>query len=97
MNKETKNTLMKVADYAENSKERLAKKMCDMTAGTLILFGAYLVMHYTGLADSARPYQNLSEVALGLTLATLVLNILYCSGLLEKIKAVKVSFFKKNN
>ena len=36
MDKETKDTLKKVADYAETEKKRLAKKMCDMTAGAAV-------------------------------------------------------------
>lgn len=95
MNMETKDTLKKVADYAENEKKMLAKRMCDMTAGALIIFVAYLVLRYTGLADSAKPYQNLSEFALGLTTASLVLNILYFSGVLDKIRAAKIAWVNK--
>ena len=92
MDQETKDTLKKVADYAENEKKMLAKRMCDMTAAALVLFAAFLVLRYTGLADSAKPYRNLSEFALGLTMASMVLNILYFAGIMDKIRAAKIAF-----
>lgn len=95
MNNETKDTLKKVADYADTEKKMLAKKMCDMSLGAFILFMSFLVLRFTGLADSARPYQNLSNFALLLTGAALILNILYSAGLLEKINEVVNSFKNK--
>ena len=95
MDKETKDTLKKVADYADAEKKNLAKRMCDMSAGTLILFTVFLVLRFTGLADSARPYQNLSDFALGVTASALVLNIMYCAGLLDKIRNAKILFINK--
>ena len=94
MDKETKDTLKKVADYAETEKKMLAKRMCNMTAGALVIFVFYLVVHYTGFV-TGKPYQNLSDFALGLTAAALVLNILYCMGVLDKIRAAKITFVSK--
>ncbi|MBQ8237637.1 MAG: helix-turn-helix transcriptional regulator [Oscillospiraceae bacterium] len=91
MDKETKETLKKVADYAETEKKILAKRMCEMTAGALIIFVFYLVVHYTGFV-TGKPYRNLSDFTLGLTAAALVLNILYCMGILDKIRAAKIAF-----
>lgn len=95
MNQEMKDTLEKVADYAGEEKKRLAKRMCAMTAGTLLLFCAFLILRYTGLAENSRPLANLSDFALGLTTASLVLNTLYFSGILEKIHGMKQTFFGK--
>ena len=94
MDKETKDTLKKVADYAETEKKMLAKRLCNMTAGTLIIFAFYLVVHYTGFV-TGKPYQNLSDFALGLTAAALALNIMYCMGVLDKIRAAKITFVNK--
>lgn len=95
MNNETKDTLKKVADYTDTEKKMLAKKMCDMSLGAFVLFASFLVLRFTGLADSARPYQNLSNFALLLTAAALILNILYSAGLLEKINEAVISFKNK--
>ena len=95
MDKETKDTLKKVADYAETEKKRLAKKMCDMTAGAAVLLFAFVVMREMGLVDTTSSYKNLADFILGGTLAVLVLDILYCSGILDKIRAKKLALGNK--
>lgn len=94
MNQQEKETLKKVADYAEEEKKMLAKRMMDMTGGATILFAAFLALRLAGL-DAVSPYENLSDFALGLTGAALLLNILYCAGILDKIRAAKLAFFEK--
>ena len=94
MNQQEKETLKKVADYAEEEKKMLAKRMMDMTGGAAILFAAFLALRLAGL-DAVSPYENLSDFALGLTGAALLLNILYCAGILDKIRAAKLAFFEK--
>lgn len=95
MNKETKDTLKKVAGYAETEKKNLAKKMCEMTAAAAILLVAFIVMRAMGLVDTASSYKNFADFVLGSTLAVLVLDILYCSGILARIRAKKIAFFNK--
>jgi len=97
MDKETKDTLKKVADYADAEKKRLAKKMCDMTAGAAILLMAFIVMRELGLVDTTSSYKNLADFILGGTLAVLVLDVLYCSGILDKIRAKKIAICNKKN
>ena len=85
MNMETKDTLKKVAEYAETEKRVLAKKICGMTGGALLLLVASVIMRYTPIANMTRPYQNFSDFALGLSMAVMGINILYLQGLFEKI------------
>ena len=85
MNMETKDTLKKVAEYAENEKKVLAKKICSMTGGALLLLVASVIMRYTEIANMTRPYQNFSDFALGLSMAVMGINILYLLGVFEKI------------
>lgn len=94
MDQETKDTLKKVADYADAEKKNLARVMRDMTLSTLLIFAFYLYVHYSGFV-TGRPYQNLSDFALGLTGGTLILNILYCMGALEKLRAAKTAFWNR--
>ena len=93
MDQETKDTLMKAADYAEQDKKRLKKKMLDMMAGVLLLLGFVSLLRYLGY--QGRPYQNLTEFTLGMTMAVLVLNMMYLSGVLEKVRKAKLRFFGK--
>lgn len=85
MNMETKDTLKKVAEYAKNEKKVMAKKICGMTGGALLLLVASVIMRYTEIANMTRPYQNFSDFALGLSMAAMGLNILYLLGVFEKI------------
>ncbi len=94
MNSETKDILTKVAQYSDIEKKVLKMKILDMSLGTLIIFVFYLLLEITngfGYIPS-RPCQNMKDFALSLTLICLILNILYLSGLLDKIKKL---FIKK--
>ncbi len=95
MDKETKETLKKVADYADAEKKRLSKKMADMTAGALVLLLGYSFLSNCGMDLPESSLQNLSEFALGMTMAALVLNILYALGFLDKIREAKLAWINK--
>lgn len=95
MDQETKDTLKKVADYTGAEKKMLAMRMCDMTLAALILFAAFLVLRLTGLDEVGGEWRNLSDFALGATAAALVLNVLYCAGILDKLRAAKQTFLNR--
>ena len=94
MDTETKDTLKKVADYAEEERKMLARRMWDMTAAGCIMYGTFLYLHFSGMAG-AEPYSKLAEFALGLTGSSMVLNLMYCSGRLDRIRAWKLKFFRE--
>ena len=91
MNMETKDTLKKVAEYAANEKKELAKKVCGINSGALILQVAAVVMSYTELAERIRPYQNFCDFALGFGMVAMGLNILYFLGVFDKLAAWKAT------
>lgn len=82
-------TLKKVAEYAENEKKMLGMRMFWMTGVALGCFMGYLVLNYTGLVQSADMLQKISDFSLGIAAAALVLNMLYVSGILDKIRERK--------
>lgn len=94
MNQETKDTLMKAADYADEEKKRVKKRMLYMMAGVLLLLSFTPLQRY--LDYNGKPCQNLAEFTLGATMAVLVLNMLYLSGALEKVRKAKLRFFGKD-
>ncbi len=94
MDQEIKDTLVKAADYADQEKGRLKKKMLDMMGGVLILLCFTSLLRYLGY--HGRPYQNLTEFTSGATMAVLVLNMLYLSDVLDKIRTAKLRFFGKD-
>lgn len=94
MEKETKDILMKVADYADQENKRLKKKMMNLTAGVLFLL--CIVALLPNLGYQGRHYQNLADFTSGLTVAILLTNMLYLSGTLERIQKAKLRFFGKD-
>lgn len=90
MNKEVEETILKVADYTNQEKERLARRMCALFVIGLISFIAFMVMDYTGLADNGVPLtETLAGCALGVPLGVMAGGILYTSGWLAKFKVFK--------
>ena len=64
-----------------------------MMGSVLLLLGFVVLLRYLGY--QGRPYQNLTEFTLGMTMAVLVLNMMYLSGVLEKVRKAKLRFFGK--
>ena len=98
MNLETKDTLKKVAEYTAEENKKLRNRMADMMAGTaiLVIFSAILFgTNAFGGAISDNAYHNMMSFTLGLTLVTLVLNIMYLFGIFERISEWKEAFFRK--
>lgn len=99
MNKETKETLNKVAEYAEQNKLQLKKRMASNCGGALILLLFCTVLDLTNgfngfIADE--PFNNLMDFTMGLTMAILFMTLLYLTGKLEKIQAWKQQLFHRD-
>ena len=98
MNDELKDTLKQVAEYGEEEKKKLKKKMIDMSKGAAIILVFALVLNETngfGFIPE-HPCRNITYFALEFVLAILFLNILYFCDALDKIRAWKLSHFSKN-
>lgn len=97
MNKETKETLNKVAEYAEQNKLELKKRMAGNSAAALILLIFCVILDFTngfnGLI-SERPFNNMMDFTIGLTMTILFFNILFLTGKMEKLQNWKKKVFK---
>ena len=92
MNKETKETLNKVAEYSDMEKKQLQKKMIGNLIGTLILllFCALLdVTNGLGGFIAEKSVQNLLDFTLGMTFAINAMMIVYLTGNMEKVARFK--------
>lgn len=89
MNKEMEETVLKVADYSNNEKKRLAKRMCLLFVIGLIAFTTYLVLDFAGIADTFTE-GLLAGCALGFAYGMMIVGVLYTSGCLAKFKAFKM-------
>ena len=97
MNNETTNTLKKVAEYTTEEKRNLKNKMADMMIGAIILLVfSSLLFESDGFNGwiAERPCRNIISFTLGLSTATLVLNVMHLFGVFDRIQDKKF-FFKK--
>lgn len=98
MNIETKDTLKKVADYTAEENKKLKLKMADMMIGAAILLifctWLYETNGFGGIIPE-QPCRNIISFTLGLSTATLALNVMYLFGVFDRIKEKKF-FWKKN-
>ncbi len=97
MNNETKDTLKKVAEYTTEEKKKLKNKMADMMIGAIILLVfCSLLIGSNGFGGwiPESPCRNIITFTLGATIATLVLNVMYLFGILDKISEKKLSLRK---
>ena len=98
MNKETKETLTKVAEYAEQNTNQLKKKMVDNCLAALILVFFCILLQATGGFGGAiaqRPVNNMMYFTMGMTATILCVNILFYTDKLEKFRMWKKVFFKR--
>lgn len=99
MNRETKETLNKVAEYAEEDKKKMMRKMAGNCGAALLLLIFCTVLDVTnGLNGliSERPFHNIMDFTIGLTMAILFLTILFLMGKLDAVRNWKRQFFHKN-
>lgn len=91
MDTELKETVEQVAEYCEAGKTRLKKKMTDISIGAaiLLLFGELLVTTNGFGFIPQQSCQNMMEFSTGSALSILVLNVLYLTGALDKVKELK--------
>jgi len=98
MNNETKDTLKKVAEYTAEENKKLRNKIADMMAGAAILVIFSSILFGTNAFNGAIPenaYHNMVNFTNGLTLATLILGIMYLFGILGRINERKEIYLNR--
>lgn len=89
MDSETRDTLKKVAAYGDAEKDKVRKHINSVMSAAMILLLFSLLLDMTegfGFIP-ARPCQNMSNLAVGLTLVGFALNLLHMNGTLDRIGA----------
>lgn len=95
LEKETKNTLLKVADYSTNENIIFSKRLNYIFLMGLAAYIVYMLIDIQNL--TALPlYDNIASFALGLVLGVLLVGVLYTSRHMSKIKAFKMRLLKRN-
>lgn len=88
INKKDEEMILKVADYENNGKERFSRRICALFVLAIVAMIVYAVIESKGLASTG-VYEKIASGSLGFVSGILVVGVLYTSGYLTKIKALK--------
>lgn len=99
MDKEVKETALKLSDYAETINQKVKMQLFWLTIIALIGMIAFIVIDTFGLGQINSIFDRIASVGLGLDLGMLTVIAMYLSGVLGKIKARKMmhKIERKNN
>lgn len=87
MNNETKETALRLSDYAEAINQRFKGRLLVLSVVGFLGVVVFSVLELTGLSAKSHLFDFLSGAGLGLGTGTLIVNILYLSGFLGRFKA----------
>lgn len=95
MDRQTEDTLLKIADYNNTEREFFSKRIFYAFVAGVIGMLIYMVIDMLGLSD-VQPYEAIVDVVLGFDLGILLTGALYSSKYSSKIRAFKMRLLKRN-
>ena len=95
MNEELKETVLQVADYSNEEKARLLKRMHWMFIAGLIGFIVFLVITLLGL-DTVSPYEGIGSFGLGIAFGMIVIGVIFTSRYPSRIREFKMRLHGKD-
>lgn len=87
MNKEVKETALKISDYAETINQKIRFRLFWLTIVALIGMIAFVIIEASGLDTPGSVYEKIASAGIGLDFGMLIVLAMYLSGLLGKVKA----------
>ena len=90
MDKELKDTVLKIAEYSNEDKLKVTKRMHLLFIGGLIAAVIYMMLVFTDCADNF-----LGGMCLGITFGMMIVGVIMTSKYAAKIRETKVSLLKK--
>lgn len=90
MKQEEEDVARKVADYTNDTKISFTKRVLILLILGFVTFNAYMVLSYKQIAQSP----DLAAALLGFTYGMFIMGILYTSGCLAKLHALKMRLRK---
>ncbi|MDL2226005.1 SUR7/PalI family protein, partial [Eubacteriales bacterium OttesenSCG-928-M02] len=94
---ELKETVMKVADYSNVEKQRLAKRMRTLSIVGLVALLIYIVMVLAGIVDKSPILEHISSFALGFAFSLLALSVIVTGRYASKFQAIKSRVIHRND
>ena len=94
MDKKMEETIYKVADYSNQEKQQLQRRMVWLFIAGLASFTVYFIMEFSGFTGT--PFKDaLMGFVLGFSYGIMIVGLLYVTGNLEKFKAFKKKLLKR--
>lgn len=94
MNEELKETVLQVADYSNDEKERLLRRMHWLFIAGLIGFAAFLIINLLHL-ENTPPYEAVGSFGLGIAFGMIILGVIFTGRSAEKIRQFKMRLLRK--
>ena len=94
MNQELKETVLQVADYSNEEKARLLRRMHWLFMAGLAGFVVFLVIILLGLENTS-PYEGIGSFGLGIAFGMIVLGVIFTSRYAARIRAFKLRLLGK--
>ncbi len=94
MDQDLKETVLQVADYSNEEKARLLRRMHWLFIAGLIGFVIFLLIALLGL-DSTSPYEGIGSFGLGIAFGMLILGVIFTSRYALKIREFKLKLLGK--
>ena len=94
MNEEMKETVLQVADYSNEEKARMVRRMHWMFVAGLVGFVAFLAITALGLENTA-PYEGIGSFGLGIAFGMVIIGVIFTSRNAAKIRAFKMRLLGK--
>ena len=94
MNEELKETVLQVADYSNEEKSRLVRRMHWLFIAGLVGFIVFLIITALGL-DSTTPYEGIGSFGLGIVFGMIVIGVIFTSRYAVKIREFKLRLLGK--
>ena len=94
MNEEMKEAVLQVADYSNEEKTRMLRRMHWMFVAGLVGFVAFLVITALGL-ENTPPYEGIGSFGLGIAFGMVIIGVIFTSRNAAKIRAFKMRLLGK--
>lgn len=94
MDQELKETVLQVADYSSEEKNKMLRRMHWLFIVGLIGFAAFLVIARLGL-EATSPYDEIGSSGLGFACAMMILGVIFTGRSAVRIREIKMRLLGK--
>jgi len=94
MNKELEETVRKAANYSNEDKQKLKKRLHILFVVGLAAFIIYLAMNVLGIANKTPVYEGVSGFSLGISFGMMIVGVIMTSRYASKIQAFKMKILQ---